>query len=536
MAVTSHFRLLLEVRWRCYRNALRASGVLRARFLAAAFTWLLVAVAGVGSSLAFLALGFDGAKTGKIPVIGMGLFFVFALWQLAPVIFEVTSPMLNFADLARYPISFTTYFSLHVTYGLFDPAALLALAWLAALWTGMLVRRPEWALRGLAPFLVFAMVNILSNRALLAAMERVLATRRGRERLIGAAVVIFVFAQVLIYAVAPRFSVAQVKGFLLSLAPLWHALPPGVATGAIQGGAGAIAFACTVLLIYAAVAAALLALLLRASFAGENYSESSRRSGAVQARPAWNLPGREAIAAVVEKEIRYAFRDWENVMNFITGPVSAVVIAVSSRPLLRMLHDVFRMETDTAMWPVLMSGVCVSFVSQSAWNNLGKDQSGFSRWPLSPVSGRAVLLGKNAALALLWVASLLFVNAVLGLALATSWSHLLNIALGATFAIFALLAAGNQFSVRMPLRTGFSARSAKKTTEAMVLVGVLLNATVGFAIWCVARVARHFAAPELIPFSFALLAAIAAALYLLSLDNAARYMESHAEEIAAELQ
>jgi len=178
VSASEHFRLLVGVRWQSYRNALRKSSVKRAKLLVAVLTWLLAAGGGIGSALAFAAIGYAAGSKNKAPLIGLGLFLIFALWQFAPLIFEATAPMVKFRDVARYPISFRTFYVLHLAYGLLDPAVILGIVWLALLWTGLLFAQPGWALRASIPFLLFALFNLIANRFMITLLDRVLATRR----------------------------------------------------------------------------------------------------------------------------------------------------------------------------------------------------------------------------------------------------------------------------------------------------------------------------------------------------------------------
>jgi ABC-2 type transport system permease protein len=534
LRAADHFRLLIAVRWQSYRNSLRKSSVKRAKFLAAAFTWLIAIIGGLGSALAFVGFGYAAGSKGKSEVLGIGLFAVFLLWQFAPILFEVTSPTINFRDIARYPVTLRTYYLLHLAFGLLDPSVLLSTTWLLSLWIGLLVSRPMWALKAVLPFLAFAAFNLLSNRAVLSLLERIFATRRGRERTLALVMVLAMVAQVAIYGVLPRGGEAAVKHFFRSLLPIWVWSPPGVTTAAISSGPALFAAAIAALIAYSLLAGWILRGRLRANFNGESYSESSRRSGAVQMQSGWSLPlVSERISAIVEKEVRYALRDSRTLLNLATPTVFALIIVLGRGMFARVMSQ--GMHINISNWQVHPSVASLIFISYLAYNSFGTDASGFARWALSPATSRDVLIGKNVAICMLWTASLVGVNVVLIAGMNLSYWLLLLTLLGVLYGGLAILAAGNQLSVRIPTRFEVGAMT-KNLSEGVMFASMLLCAAVGAAIWLVYRLSRLLAAPWITPVGIIALTFITACLYVLSLRNAARYLDRNIEKISAELQ
>ena len=531
-----HFRLLVWARWTSYRNLLRKSGMKRAKFLTAILAVILALVGGGGSALAFIGLGYAAANRGRTPLLIIGTAAVFLLWQLAPILFEVTSPTIKFRDIARYPVSFRTFYFLHVAYGLLDPSVMLGLGWLLSLWIGLLIGRAAWALQAILPFGIFAAMNLLANRFLLSLLDRILSTRRGREAVLGTFMLLAVMAQITIYGIMPRYGAAGVKTLYRVLQPVLAWLPP-VLAGTASTAHAARAFLDTgVLLFYGALAALLLRWQLRSVFHGEIYSERRSFSGAVQVRPGWSLPFlTERMSAVVEKEMRYLFRDSRIYMNLAMPIVFSFIIVISRGAAAKIFSTGLNIHTASSRLQVMFSAGAVLVAAYLAYDSFGFDAAGFSRWVLLPIRARDVLVGKNLAVAGLWAASFVAVNIILFASGYASGALLLPTVLGVVYAALVILAVGNQFSVRTPLKLEVASIKSNNMTPGMMMGNM---ATLAFLIGTVLVMiagTRRLGRPWLITPMFALLAVVAACVYVASLNNAATYVETNADRIAAEL-
>src|SRR5205807_4903002 len=154
----SHLLLLLGVRWKLFVNSFRRQGrdfevIVQLVGLVALGAFVLATSAGFYFG-AVAALG-----NGQVWVLNLLLWAIFLVWQLGPVFFDGYSPGLSFREIARYPVSFPLYCFLNSIYGLLDPAALTSLLWLLAIWAGILLERPAWALLAAVLFLVFVVFN-----------------------------------------------------------------------------------------------------------------------------------------------------------------------------------------------------------------------------------------------------------------------------------------------------------------------------------------------------------------------------------------
>lgn len=531
-----HFRLLVWARWTSYRNLLRKSAMKRAKFLTALLAVILALVGGGGSALAFIGLGYAAANKGRTPLIVIGTGAVFLLWQLAPILFEVTSPTIKFRDIARYPVSFRTFYSLHLAFGFLDPSVMLGFGWLSSLWIGLLIGRAAWGIQAIVPFVIFAAMNLLANRFLLSLLDRVLATRRGREAVLGTFMLLGVTAQIVIYGIMPRYGAAGAKALYQALKPVLAWLPPVLAGSASTAPAAAAFLDTGALLFYAVLAAILLRWQLRSAFHGEIYSERRNFSGAVQFRPGWSLPFvSERMSAVIEKEWRYLFRDSRTYMSLAMPIVFSLIMTVSRGAAMKVLSVGFNVHSNSPRLQVMFSAGAVLVLAYLAYDCFGFDAAGFSRWVLLPVRVREVLVGKNLAVAGLWTASFVAVNIILFASGYASGALLLPTLLGVIYAAFITLAAGNQFSVRTPLKLEMASIKSNNMTPGMMLGNMLVLAfSIGTG-WVTIAGTRRLGHLWLTTLAFALLATVAACVYVASLNNAARYVEKNAERIATEL-
>src|SRR5690242_11666499 len=143
-----------------------------------------------------------------------------------PMMGEAASPGLNFRELARYPLPFRTFFTLHTLYGLVDPMAMIAMVWLVFVAGGILLASPAriipWLLVGPA----FLLTNLMLQRLIFDLLERLTSTRRGRERFLAAMVAMSVLGQMAFFSVAGGAETSRVALVRSRLAPVSLFFPP----------------------------------------------------------------------------------------------------------------------------------------------------------------------------------------------------------------------------------------------------------------------------------------------------------------------
>ncbi len=528
--------LLLHVRWLVLRNGLRRT---RKRFefaagiIVAAMGTLVVLVVG----LLFAALAYGMAsRTGSYRIIGVLLWIVFVVWQLVPLLLEAGSPAVDFRELARYPFTFTAYVILNLAYGFLDPAGMAALYWLGMTWVGLVLAHPEFFATATLGALGFAFFNLVLNRVVFAFFARVVSTRRGRERLLAVIFGVSILMQFLIYGVGgPTIATIVRSPWVQRVAALISLLPPSVAYhGMTQVGMSAAPG----LLGIGAWSLLLLPLMLRQvrrNYLGEIAPEVAKRSGAVQVRPGWQFPGMSgAMAAMMEKELRYSLRNPQVIMNLASIVVFCSIFLFSSRAA-KVFQEGLHIGrgAGTGMYPMLL-GWAMLASSPFLANTLGGDGHGFDRWLLAPVELRSVLAAKNAANGLIMGVLAFFVTLLCVFSLSPPPAQVANVTLGALYAALMLLALGNWVSVRYPKRVDIGKLSNRNVSEMAMLLGALFYAFLGGSLYFIVMLARWFGA-WLLPAGLLAYLVLALVIYRVGLQRAASRLALRSAEILDEL-
>jgi len=291
------------------------------------------------------------------------LWAIFLVWQFAPVLFEGYSPGLNFREVARYPVSFRTYFLLNAVYGASDPAALACLLWLLSMWVGILIAQPAWALIAVPAFLLFALFNLFCNRIIIGLFDRFQSTRKGRERMVAVMLVVMLLPQLLQLATAnwTNFKLLKIPGWVLDvITPIRRMAPPGVVARALLLDGGEKLVPLLLLGFYSLVVWWLLRRQLRAVYEGEIYAEGYTVKRELKVQPGWRLPGvDEVISAIVEKELHYIRQNARMIVQFVYPMILFLFLSFSragknfffsrsSAGLLATHHDIARAnDVDT---------------------------------------------------------------------------------------------------------------------------------------------------------------------------------------------
>ncbi len=524
--------VLAQARWQVLRNSLRLR---RKRFELAAN----VAVALIGAVIALtVGTGLGVAAyfsliTGRAGRLSLLVWYVFSLWQLGPVVVEGASPALNFREIARYPISFRLYCLLHTAYGLLDPAALLCLSWLGCIWVGVTLARPGWADRAFLLFVVFAAVNLVFNRVCIGLVERVMSTRRGRERLMLAALTVAFLSQVFIYVIVARVPKQRLAAAVRQVGVVHRVSPPGLAIRGITGDLGVEA-ALLGLAAYGAAAALVLRWQLWRNYRGEPLSETPVVRGAVQVQPGWKLPWLDdSASAIVEKELRYALRDPRTLIGFFTAPVMAVIAALSTEVVRKIFAEGLRLSS-APLYPLILGYALLSLGTLS-YNSFCYESRGFQFWQMSPVALRRVVVVKNAVLGSLLLINYFVVTLLFQVGPGLTLAQALTTGAAFVYAALAILGGGNLLSVRYPMRVEYGTMSTKKASSVAILFSLGAQVTILASVWLVFYLTARFYLDRLPLAAFAVLTLASLRFYLFSLAYASEYASVRGEEIAAEL-
>jgi len=498
--------------------------------------YVIGALFALGTSTGYLAATIFMLRAGKPHLLELLLWAVLLFWQLVPLLFEGFSPGLNFREVARYPVSLRMYVMLNAMYGLFDPAALAALLWLMAMWIGIVVVEPQWAIPAAGLLLAFAALNVFLNRIIMGLLERFQSTRKGRERV---AVVL------LILMLVPQVFNLMINGFLRMprrSIPHWtldvvsgvrHIAPPGLVVESLAPTAtNSVVVPLALLTGYLALVVFLQVRQLRAVYLGEIYAESIHVRRELKVKPGWRLPGMsESMSAIVEKELRYIRQNARLIVLLINPLVLCAFLAFAGSSRQRIG---FGISGGTGLLGAFALLLAVS-VSNLSYNTFGMDREAFGRWLLSPLPLQKVMYAKNLA-----QGGLMSAVYLLGAPLILYVRHVpSDIVAAMTVGFFGMLiihlGAGNLLSVYWPKRIEFSQMSSRMTSGAAGLASLLVLLPTAAAIGAV-TLATWFWKLSWLPLPAALAGlAISLVVYLQLTDRAVRHAEGHLEEIAGAL-
>ncbi len=532
-AMTSHFRLLAEIRWQVFRNTLRLKGKL-GDLIAKIIVAVLSATVALTIGVTFAVAAYTGVHSGKPNLILMLLWVVCVCWQILPVALEGASPGVNFQEVARYPIRFRLYYLVHTAYGLLDPTALLSLTWLGCIGAGMAWARPGWIGYIIGLLAAFALVNLMVNRVVFDALERILSTRRGKERFLLAAVLLSVAGQFLFYLVVAPNPGPWGQALKTYLAPLHNLTPPGlVQRFVLDRGPATFLVGLLGMLAEAGVAALVLRWFLWRKYRGEIYSEGVVRRTAVQVRPGWNLPGLpQPLVPILEKETRYLVGNASAAINFFTVSLMGLLFAVSSK-FSEIMHVGLRID-PASIYPGL-AGFAVLIVGGYAYNSFCHESRGFDRWVLAPISFRQVIVGKNAVLGAILIANVLFITLVFSIRPGLSLLRVATVVSGVLYAGLTTLGAGNLFAVWSPAGIDYGGLRSRNVSGMAVLGAVTTQFTILGSLGAVMWASTRWGSDALPVYWFSALALVALAFYLYSVGYAARYAGAHHDVMASRL-
>ena len=466
-----HFTTIAWLRWRIFINGMRgkgATGELVVRFISYPFLALMILGPAVGAGVGSYYL----VDQGKVDLLAIPLWIIFALWQFIGINTSATGPSFDLSSLIRFPLRYRDYLLIRLSFGLMDPPTLAGIACLIAMSLGIAIAAPglfPWAALVL---IVYAICNILFSRMVYSWLERWLAQRRTRELVTGIILALSLgiqflaqFAQRLGHTgrhhAPPNPFLLQSSHLLLSINWL---LPPGLAATSmdhIHRGSPLIAAAalCGVL-AYTTAFLLVLHLRLHAQFLGEDLSEAPAAQPksaiktqplAASAAPAIGasfsfLPA--AVAACLIKEIRYLLRSGPK-LYVLVMPVFVVFlfsVRTSGMNYAGVQHSAFTgmlFSYGCAYTQLIFVGLI--------YNSLGADGAGIQFYFIAPVRMRDVMLAKNLltggifaleAVLIYIAAAVISTPAPLDLTAATlAWS---------LFALFLNMSIGNVRSIVSP--------------------------------------------------------------------------------------
>ncbi len=477
--------LFATLRWQLFRNSLRTW---RSRLQVVAFALIGVTLGAVvlGSGVGLGVSAYLAVQRSEFQLLSVALWAVFLAWQLLPLFISAATTQFDFTNLLRFPLRFSSFCALSLVYGLFDPAAVGAILWLVCIAIGVAVARLDMLGWTFLTLLVFAAVNLLLSRAVFAWLGRWLAQRRTRE-LLGLVFLLSMLSLQFVGPLAERWGQRAVPlGHRLQ--PVSNALPPGLGGQALAHAArgnllGTVSMN-LLLAMYGLAFAWAFGLRLRAQYRGEDLSEAQAPAAVPTAsavRPGWSLPSLSGpVAALVEKELRYIFRNGPMLFSLVMPVFVLLVFSLTG-------NQPHRGKNPFTGVPELMFSVGVGFAVLSltnvAYNNLGFDGRGVQLLLVAPVRFRDVLLSKNVAhcvalvieILLAWITVSFLYRPPGGMVLLVTLSAL-PLALAVNFGV------GNLLSLYFPRQLEFGAFRRQGGSPIVVLTSLLVQiVVVGFS-------------------------------------------------------
>jgi len=501
-ATCAQLTAIARVRWQVFTHSLRSKkGALE--LFSRIVIGTVIAGGGVGGAI-LLGLGaWYFVSEGKPDALVVLLWPVFLFWQMFPVMASALTETMDSSELSRFPLNYRAYVLVRLAYGALDPATALGSLWLIGISLGIGWAKPSlwaWTVVILA---LFAAINLVLTQMIFAWVERWLAQRRTREVF----AVLFFLGLISLQLVGPMLnryggqSRAEFRKIGRVASPLQAVLPPGVAASALgsaASGRGAMASLYLALLgLYAAAILRVLGVRLRAQYRGESLSEVSRdalpRKGHAAVRAGWELPFVSgAVAAVLEKELRYLGRSGPMLLTFVTPIIMLVVFGMRGR------NSGFLERSPELALPI-GAGYALLLLTNLIYNNFGADGGGVQFFLASPTTLRSVVLGKNLAhMAVLAMEVMLLSLGVSLLFRPPSLFAVLTTLAGLLFAVPMNLAAGNLMSLYSPKKIEFGAFGRQRASQTTVLASfalqILVFGLLGLTIFATRYYGRHWLA------------------------------------------
>lgn len=530
------------LRWRLFRNSLgtwKARLELAAFVIAGSFTALLA----LGGAIACFALGFLSASGKLVAYWSTPFWAIFLAWQFLPLMLGALRAEFDFRHLLRFPLRYSTFLLLTLVYCFFDVAALISLAWCTGLGLGMLAARPSLLTWVLLALTLFAAACFLLNRVIYIWLERLLATRRSREILF----VVFLILVTSLQFIGPLLErhASTLKPLWLAIAPVLNIFPPSAAanllSAASQGNFPAVLAPLLLLLLTSALLFHLLHRRTRALYLGEDLGESDAPRSAAAApvvAPPRTLfaslaaPFPDPLAALLEKEFLYFFRNSVLVLNLFLGPLFVLFFLYlsadgSNSPLPFLRHSPLGYSAAVAYTLMILPPL--------GFNGFAHEGRGIQFLLSAPLDFRPVFLAKNLLLTLLialegGVLWLMFALLVAPPSLAVTATTLL----AAGFVLLVIFSVGNPISVMFPRAYQFG--SFRQRQSGVTVVTILVTQLFVFVLgWLIFFLARRAGSLWYAAATFAVFCTALVPLYRFLLARSAALCGARRETLLAEL-
>lgn len=551
----AQFRAIAWLRWRILLNGFRrkgGSGELVGRIIVYP---MLAAAAFFPTVGAGFAAWYFTAEAQLVHISWL-LWGAFILCQLLNINLGRPGTTFNPNELIRFPVRLRNFVAIRLFFGLLAPANVLVTLISLAIAVGISIAQPSLCVYAVIALAAFAVVNVLFTRMVFAWVDRWLSTRRAREiftLLIFAVSIAFQWANVSFNpaynhhhhanAITPQRVGAAVQLYHRAH-PFLVYLPPELTASALVAAQHCrwLLFLAYVLatLLFAAAFLAVFTLRMRTEFRGEVLSDVANAVAAPRRPPTAHVSAaavagasesraprraRSAVGIVFGKELLYVRRN--------TGLFYSLVV-----PVVMVFLFAGKMSIRSNSNWLLPAAVAYTLFSVMplSYNSFGLEAAGAQFYFLAPVRLRDVFLAKNVLNLLLASIEIAVVLAVIVYLSGRPSLPLLAITLlWAASTLLIGLTLGNLRSVSSPKKVEFARAAGKQASplSAFISMGVLLVlAAFGAGLLVAGRLLNL--SWILLP-TFALLLAIAVAIYVFGLKHVERYALAHREELFEEL-
>jgi ABC-2 type transport system permease protein len=484
----TQYAALAAMRARRFANAFRtAEGAFE--FGARAVSLLVYSTLGLSLGLGAGSVAYSLVSAHRLKALSIEFWVIFVLWQAVAIVLASFLEQFDLGSMLRFPVGFTSFFILHLVFGLVDAATIAGGLSCLGLVVGVMVARPDLSAAAMMALLGFALFNLLVVRAILAWIDRWLAQRRSREIVSAVFLITLVGLQLLNPALhddnwlnggshaAPSSEerwISQGETWLEKAASVQVWLPPGLSAAVIQSAdkhdPQAMDQEMGVLGLFTLAAAGLLAIRLRAEYRGESFGEAPSRLENEKKESGWFLSGSGPISAVIEKEMHTMFRSMPQLYAIFVPMIMVVIIASLFRNGIALSFNLLHMAL-----PVCVAYGLLGF-TQLIYNNLGAEGKGIQMLFLFPVPMSRVLFAKNLFHVALYVLVALASGTLAGLRMGRPDPVFVAVtAAWLAFALPANLAAGNLFSLTMAYRVNLGRIGRQSGSQANALLSMLVQ-------------------------------------------------------------
>jgi hypothetical protein len=468
----------------------------------------------------------------------LGLLFwgIFLWWQLFPIVAAGFGVSFDFRTLLRFPVSFSAFYMLGLTYGIADFTGLTAICWTIAIIVGATAAKTALFPALLLVGILFVLFNIALERLLGSWIERLLAQRRSRELFFAGFILVIVSLQLLNPLLHHYENTAG--PWLIDALPYFAYFPASLAGKAVGAAANgnyrAFALSAAGIACYAVLFGALLRLRFVAQYRGEELSQTAAPKRAVRSRAKSQLSVDTLgflppqVAAIVRKEARYLFRNGFAALLLFLPPL-LVFALISQASFLRFTGA--KGISPELFFPGLMAYIILILMSP-AYNSFAYENSGVQTYFTAPLRFREVFLGKNFVQACLITTEIALCIAAFCYRVGWPAAPIFMATLAAiVFTVVGQLSIANWSSLSFPRKLAFGQVHGQRQSGMAVLVAFGAQILL-FGISSLILGLGRWTGDRWLPAkAFALLAAAALAGYVASLDALTSYAEKKKEKL-----